>query len=560
MTYVDLEEICMPKLDWIGKNAVVRHHLDVPYRLLHCNGRLSAGDSDSDNLLVQGDNLEALRTLLPYYAGKVKCIYIDPPYNTGKKGWKYNDKVNSPKIKKWLKKVVGEDDLCRHDKWLCMMYPRLRLLREFLSKDGVVFVSIDDNEHHHLRMLMDEIFGSNNIVAQISWQGMDTTKSDVTHFSKNCEYILCYAKDKEILSIAGVQKTAELRKKYKNRDNDPRGDYLLTPLHAKSGKDESIYTFVFPNGQEWTPPKGRYPLHSEDVLQELIKDGRIYLGPDGENVPQKKTFWNETSDTMPPPTFWTDDKFSSFWAYKQFGSTRNANAELREIIGRGMFDNPKPTMLIRAILKIIDDENALIMDSFAGSGTTAHAVLQQNKEDGGNRKFILVEMEKEISENITAKRIQKAIEGYEYEKLVKKEKVKEEVKEIVVPLGGGFRFCTLGSPLFDKYGNVNSEVKFSDLAAHVFFSETGMPIPKRATTRLLGEYQGDAIYLLFNGIMGDEGKDGNVLTTKTLAQLPDPKNKNARHIIYGEACVLSPSDLQENNIIFRQIPYSIHKR
>lgn len=529
----------MPMMDWAGKKDVVRHHSEVPYRLVHCNGRLSAGDVSAGNLLVQGDNLEALRALLPYYGGRVKCVYIDPPYNTGNEGWKYNDRVDSPQIRRWLGKVVGgeADDLCRHDKWLCMMYPRLRLLRDFLREDGVIFVSIDDNEQHRLRMLMDEIFGVNNSIAIISWQGLHTTKNDAKGFSVNNEFVLGYARDISRVKIRGVLKTEESQKNYKNPDNDPRGVYLLTPLHAKSGTMESVYDFVFSNGQKWRAPKGCYPRFSKKALTQLDADNRIYLDPTGKRAPYRKTFKSEISDRMPPPTF---------WSHKQFGSTLEANAELRDILGRGEFDNPKPTRLIKNILDIMDTRGGIIMDSFAGSGTTAHAVLAQNKADGGDRKFILVEMEEDIAQKITAKRIQKTIAGY------------KNGDKKVDGLGGGFRFCTLGTPLFDENGNIGGKVRFADLAAHIFFSESGSPIPKRATSPLLGVWEGRAIYLLFNGIMGDKN-GGNMLTPQTLRDLPKPP-KDAVRVIFAEGTLLSKERLAREKIEFRQIPYKIRMR
>ena len=532
----------MPSIDWIGKAAVERHHLEVPYRLVHCDGKLSAGDVAAGNLLVQGDNLEALRALLPYYAGRVKCIYIDPPYNTGNEKWAYNDRVNSPEINRWLGKVVGgeAEDLCRHDKWLCMMYPRLHLLREFLRKDGFIFISIDGNEQHRLRMMMDEIFGGNNSIAQISWQGLHTTKNDAKGFSVNNEFIIAYAKNAASVSINGILKSEESQQNYKNRDNDPRGEYLLTPLHAKSGKDSSIYEFVFPNGQKWKPPRGRYPVFSKATLEKMVKENRIYYDPSGRRDPYRKTFKSEISDRMPPPTFWD---------HGRFGSTLEANAELRGILGRGAFDNPKPSRLIRNILSIMDTKDSIIMDSFAGSGTTAHAVLQQNKEDGGNRRFVLVEMDKKISETIAAKRIKKVIAGY-----------KNGGKKTAA-LGGGFHFCTLGVPLFDENGNIGKTVKFTDLAAHIFFSETGKPIPKRPKKALLGEDEGRAIYLLYSGVMGDKRKDGgNMLTSKTLAKLPKPSVADMRRIVFAEGTLLSPERLKREKIDFRQIPYKIRMR
>ena len=541
----------MPKLDWIGKQAVIRHHLEVPYRLIHCDGALSTGEPSGGNLLVQGDNLEALKSLLPFYAGKVKCVYIDPPYNTGNEKWHYNDNVNSPQIRRWLHKVVGSEneDLCRHDKWLCMMYPRLKLLKKFLSQDGAIFVSIDGNEVHRLRMVMDDIFGERNSLALITWQGMDTIKSDARYFSSNSEFILAYARSIESIKIAGIPKTEKQRKYYKNYDNDPRGDYLLTPLHAKSGSENSIYTYTFPNGQKWTPPKGVFPRFSKENLSKMVEEGRIYLDPKGKKVPQRKTFWSEVSDRMRPTTF---------WGYKEFGSTRQSNMEIREILGRGSFDNAKPTRLIKIILDITADKNALILDSFAGSGTTAQAVLELNKEDGGSRKFVLIQCDEwdkdkkrevNICKDITGERIRRVIRG-----------VKTASNELLRNgLGGSFRYCKLGKPLFDQHGQISKEVKFSDLAAHVFFSETGSPIPQRASgkTPLLGVFKDCAIYLLYNGVMGDKRTDsGNVLTTKVLSNLP-PSPKGMKRIIYADGCRLGQATLNRKNIVMRKMPYNI---
>ena len=508
----------MPKLDWIGKDAVVRHHLDMPYRLLHCSGRLSAGDSDSGNLLVQGDNLEALRTLLPYYAGKVKCIYIDPPYNTGKEGWKYNDKVNSPKIKKWLEKVVGEDDLCRHDKWLCMMYPRLRLLREFLREDGVVFVSIDDNEHHHLRMLMDEIFGNNNFVANITVEN-DTRARQYDIIATTHEYIACYTKNNTIFS-GNILENKDKKFQYKDKE----GDFDLYELRNRNT------SFNINNRPNLYYPFYVNPKNNDNGLFEISltkKSGWVEVYPqESQGI---KTVWRWQAQTamrhLNTVLFARKSKhgfqvvkkyrginytLNSVWTDKEV-KTDKGTLEIKQIFGSKVFDYPKPVYLLSQLFELAVKDEEIVLDSFAGSGTTAHAVMQLNKEDDGNRKFILVEIEKEISENITAKRIQKVIKGY------------GTGDKKVMGLGGGFRFCTLGSPLFDEYGNVNGEVKFSDLAAHVFFSETGMPIPKRATTLLLGEYQGDAIYLLYNGIMGDKSKDGGkVLKKKNFSPTPPP--------------------------------------
>src|SRR3989339_760281 len=229
----------MANLNFKGKTFVQNHHLAVPYhQLVPVKSKsLTANLSLKDNLIIHGDNLKALKALLPTYAGKIKCIYIDPPYNTGNESWVYNDKVNSPKIKKWLCKVVGNEsaDLCRHDKWLCMMYPRLKLLRDLLRDDGAIFISIDDNEHCHLKMAMDEIFGSENFVTNIIWQKKYTQSNDAKYFSSTHDFIVCYGKNIENsnFKINLLERTEAQNARYKNPDNDPRGGWMTQPLHAK---------------------------------------------------------------------------------------------------------------------------------------------------------------------------------------------------------------------------------------------------------------------------------------------------------------------------------------
>ena len=536
----------MPSIDWIGKAAVERHHLEIPYRLVHCNGKLSAGDVAAGNLLVQGDNLEALRAILPYYAGGVKCVYIDPPYNTGNEKWAYNDRVNSPEIQHWLGKIVGSEaeDLCRHDKWLCMMYPRLRLLREFLREDGVIFVSIDDNEVHHLRMLMNEIFGENNFVASFVWRKKYGGGKGARFFVDMHEYILCFARSINSLSKFSVARTEKQESIFSEKDSffSERGKYYIRPL--KSGlahRANLIYPIKCPDGSivktQW--------ICAADTFRELQKSGRIVFKKlkTGRYNVYKKFYEKDNEDGVLPESILYD------LAYNQ-----NAKEEIKLLFGikegRDIpFENAKPVNLLSYILKMIGDKNALVMDSYAGSGTTAHAVLQQNKEDGGNRRFVLVEMDKKISETITAKRIRKAIVGY-----------KSDNSEIA-SLGGGFRFCTLGVPLFDANGNIGKTVKFGDLAAHIFFSETGKPIPKRPRKALIGEDEGRAFYLLYNGIMGDKRRDGgNMLTSKTLAKLPKSSVADIQRVVFAEGTLLSAERLAREKVDFRQIPYKIRMR
>ena len=532
----------MPKIDWIGKGVVVNHHREVAYRLVHCDKGFSAGDAAAGNLLVQGDNLEALRALLPYYAGRVKCIYIDPPYNTGNEGWVYNDRVNSPEIREWLGKVVGgeADDLCRHSKWLCMMYPRLRLLRDFLREDGVIFISIDDNEQHHLRMLMDEIFGANNFVANVIWQKKYAPAGDAKFFSDNHDFVICYAKKKgdngwERKLLPRSEKQDKL---YKYDDGDGKGLWRTDNLTAKTYSAENDYPIRNPNtGKEYFPSQGTCWRASKATMKRWMSENRVFFGRDGKGAPQLKRYLGEVQQGVVPLTI---------WGYDEVGHTDSARKLLKEIFSdeKLPFDNPKAIGLIQRIIQIAGDKNAIVMDSFAGSGTTAHAVLQQNKADGGNRKFVLVEMDKNISENITAKRIAKAIKGY------------KNGDKTVAPLGGGFHFCTLGTSLFDENGNIGGKVKFADLAAHIFFSETGTPIAKRAKTPLLGVCDNRAIYLLFNGVMGDN----NALTIAALHSLPPPPQNGMTRVIYAESTLLSKERLAREKIEFRQIPYKIRLR
>ncbi len=529
----------MPTLDWIGKPAVVNHHRKVPYHLLRCDRELSAGDAGAGNLLVQGDNLLALKALLPYYAGKVKCIYIDPPYNTGNEGWAYNDNVNSPEIRQWINATVGKEgeDLSRHDKWLCMMYPRLALLRDFLTQDGAIFISIDDNEVQNLRAVMDELFGPRNFVATIIWQKIFSPKNSARHLSESHDYIVLYARDADQWKPRLIPREDRQNDRYKNPDNDPRGPWMSSDLSARNYYSAGTYAVTSPTGRVIEkPPPGRYWTVSKENFVALVKENRVWWGRNGGNVPRLKRFLSDVKDGVVPETI---------WPHGDVGNTQEAKKELLAACAfddsQSVFITPKPLRLIRRILAIASDKDSLILDSFAGSGTSGHAVLAQNKADGGNRRFITVEMDEAISRDVTAQRIRKAIEGYGEKP----------------GLGGGFRFCKLGAPLFDEAGNIAHEVRFADLAAHVFFTETGSPIPKRADgkTPLLGVHQGKAVYLLFNGVLGDKRPNGgNVLTHKVLDALP---THNGQRVIYGEASRISRARLEDLGVTFKQLPYEI---
>lgn len=538
----------MPTLNWIGKEAVVDHHRRVPTRLLECDQELSVGDLDAENLLVEGDNLEALKALLPRYRGQVKCIYIDPPYNTGNEGWVYNDNVNDPRIRKWLGEVVGKEaeDLCRHDKWLCMMYPRLALLREFLTEDGVLLVSLDDNEIAYLRLILDEIFGSTCYLGAFVWNTRNTDNRVKTNLSPDHEHILVYGRS-DTTSILG---RVIDRSNFKNPDDDPRGPYVTDPLTGKATASERpnlhAYNMEQPGtANVWPPDPAKGWITDKAGYLALLKDDRIWWPPNPETgKPRKKRFLSEAKVRMPASSFWPEFRAQS------------GAKELDNVIGERVFAFPKPINLLQKVIDHCAPEDCLVLDSFAGSGTTGHAVIAQNADDGGQRRFICIEMDGGICESVTRERLQKVVEGYN-----------SPEGEVIPGLGGGFRYCRLGRTLLDEHGNINGDVPFGDLARYVYLLETGVPIPKRPQKNcpLLGVHRGRAIYLLYNGVLGDRRpQGGNVLTSAVLAELPEPKIEEptpggVERVVYGEACRLGEATLRRERVTFRQIPYSLRE-
>jgi len=532
----------MPTLDWIGKKSVVNHHREVPYRLIHCDKAKSVGDPDAGNLLVQGDNLEALKALLPYYAEKVKCIYIDPPYNTGNEGWVYNDNVNSPEIRAWLGATVGKEaeDLSRHDKWLCMMYPRLRLLKEFLSDDGVIFVSIDDNEAARLTIVLDELFRCR--IASFIWRRRQTPDSrNVNGASEDHEYILCYGKtDKP--SLKGAAKDTG---KYSNPDNDPRGPWMsdnLTGLADATERPNLHYVVTNPaTGISYPPHPTRGWAVGLERMATLIGEHQILWPKSAKGRPRIKRFLADLkSETTGLSTF--------IEASANIAGTR----EINEMFGEKVFAFPKPRDLVAALVEQIAGDGDYVLDSFAGTGTTGHAVLGLEAASHKGRKFILIEMDPGIAANVTAERLRKAVAGY----------APSSGKPAVAGLGSGFRFCTLGEPLFDADGNVSPAVTYPDLAAHVFFCETGSPMPRRAdgSSSLIGTFQGRAIYLLHSAeaIGVASANAGNVLTAAVLENLPLPEpGFDGARVVYAEGCTVPDDRLTRLGITFKQIPYQI---
>lgn len=574
----------MPSLDWIGKASILNHHNEIPYRLVECNEVV--GDLNAGNLIVKGDNLHALKALLPYYKGKVKLIYIDPPYNTGNSSWVYNDAMNAPEIKAWLDKTVDVNDLSRSDKWLCMMYPRLKLLQEFLREDGAIFVSIDDAEAGHLRLILDNVFGAKNFVANIIWEKKYAPQNDAKWLSDSHDHIFVYGKNKEIWRPNLLQRSDEANARYKNPDNDPRDVWKPSDFSVKTYSADYDYPITTPSGRIVNPSKGRCWMTSESNFQKLVQDNRIWFGESGNNVPSLKKFLTEVKDGITSKTIWFRD---------EVGDNQEAKQESNQILGQNLFDTPKPTRLISRILEIATDKDDIIMDSFAGSGTTAHAVLEQNAMDGGNRKFVLVEME-EYAKDITAERIRRVIEGYDYTGKDKKtllekklstaqilsadkmaeiaedaqaiiddnsskyDKIDKEFKDNTLKIigvkniterkegiGGGFRYCELGEPIKDENGALNPEVSAEALAKHLFFSEYGVPLETKATLPYIGSFNESGLYLFFD-----------TFERKKLAKLL--KDSNESRIVYAASCTIDPQKLKDAGITFRQLPFEIKDR
>ena len=530
----------MPMLKWAGKDKVVNHHNEVPFRVLERKWEFSEGAQSaavSENMIIHGDNLAALKSLLPRYEGRVKCIYIDPPYNTGEEGWVYNDNVNDPQLKKWLGEVVGKEgeDFSRHDKWLCMMYPRLRLLHKLLSDDGTIFISIDDNEFAHLRLICDEIFGSQNFITTFIWEKRVNRENRKVVSSRH-DYLLCYAKHiiSERRPLKQLPMTGEALDRYQNPDNDPRGPWKSDPVTAQAGHatQSQFYTLKLPNGIEHKPPAGRCWLYTEPVMLAAIADGRIWLGPEGKNTPRKKTFLYEKERGLTPETLWFAADVST---------NEKAKNELKLIFPEDIpFATPKPHELIEQILRIATDKDSIVLDSFAGSGTTAHAVLNMNKEDGGNRRFILVEM-MEYAETVTAERVKRVISGY------------GQGDKAVAGTGGGFGYYELGEPLMN--GDVlNEDLPVEKIREYVWHTETrGTGNVQQVTDvgsdpYLLGAVDETAYYFCY-----EKAKK----VTLNRALLRRLKTKAERYVIYADICLIEAAELKKMNIVFKKIPRDI---
>lgn len=581
----------MPTLEWIGKNKVVNHHQEVPFRVLERQYSFDeqgqhTENNDSENMIIHGDNLEALKALLPQYEGKVKCIYIDPPYNTGNEGWCYNDNVSDPYIQKWLGEVVGKEgeDLTRHDKWLCMMYPRLMLLQKLLADDGVIFISIDDNELYNLKSICDEIFGASCYVSDIAWQRTYSTRNDSKGIVNEVEHILVYSKVPE-WNPNKLPRTEEMNARYSNPDNDvcawKSTDAFAPGASTHQGMVYAIQNpftgvLLYPsNGRHWSLGQdqmfeimsqwGEYELREIDdvqkrasicgVSEEQVKSSvkaimlsdnlenaaqkasaiynrgqwpLFYFGQDGKGGIRRKTYLNTVGGRIP----------TNFWPFSETGHTDEAKKEMLAIFdGKATFDTPKPHRLIEFVLKVAGTQDALILDSFAGSGTTAHAVLNMNKADGGHRKFILVEMG-DYADTITAERVKRVIHGY------------GEGKNAVEGTGGSFSYYELGEPLLLPSGNLNEKVGSEKIRDYIWYTETKKPLPdhKNSNPYFLGENNSTAYYFFY------EPQKVCVLNYDFVATIPE---KAEGYIIYADRCTLSEQELQQLGITFKKIPRDI---
>jgi len=585
----------MPTLNWIGKDKVVNHHQDVPFKVLeHKYGFNEKGEHKtqikSDNKIIHGDNLEALKSLLPEYEGKVDVVYIDPPYNTGKEKWVYNDNVNHPKIQKWLGEVVGTDgeDLTRHDKWLCMMYPRVKLLHRLLKEDGIFYCSIDDYEHGNLKPMLDAIFGPNNFLNNIVWQRAYAPINTKKRFSANHDFVVAYAKNKNLVELM-LPRTDEADDKYSNPDNDPRGIWQSDNFSVGPAVESKIYEITTPVGRKVLPPNGRCWLLTKERYQEYLDDNRIWFGATGKGVPRIKRFISEVKNGMTPMTVWT---------HSEVGHTQDAKREIKMLFPKSKlpFETPKPTTLMEKVLSLRNNPNAIVLDSFAGTASTAHAVMNLNKKDGGNRKFIMVELE-DYADSITATRIKKVINGYDFKgkqkevlkeysinitNLKKADKILEELDKfkndeqfskvsleekggaIVIVgekmvtgktkgIGGSFNYYELGQPIFKPDQNLNEVVGETNIRNYIYYTETKQPLKREQTPEskyLLDNFNNTGYYFYY---------EKETLTTLDLDTLHIVIDKQEQYIIYADICLLDPEYMLNKNIIFKKIPRDIKR-
>ena len=644
----------MPFLNWIGKDKILTHHVEVPFRVLEhrygYNGSnpTSTVPTHGGNKIIHGDNLVALKALLSEYEGRVDCIYIDPPYNTGNEKWRYNDNVNDPHILKWLGEVVGAEgeDFTRHDKWLCMMYPRLVLLRQLLSDKGAIFISIDDNEVSRLRTICDDIFGSNCFKGDIIWHKTYSPRNDSKGIPTETDHILVYSKSKEWLPKR-LERDESMDESYSNPDNDFAPWTSSDPYAPEANTHQGmVYAVQNPfNGELIYPTNGRHwAIDQEDIkdslngwceyelreiddanrraaicgvsietvrsrvkaimlkntleksrkaAQDVLETGpwpRFYFTRNGKGGIRKKTYLTAVEGKL----------ITTFWDYSEVGHTDAATKELKAIFGgHSPFETPKPSTLIERIIQISTDEDSVVLDAFAGSGTTGHAVLSQNKKDKGNRKFVLVEM-LDYAEDITAERLRRVISGYPYRGKIKetlyerkltasnlpkvpkfleeanairetnigrytkiaKPTVKNNaivvIGEMIIDgempgLGGDFDFYELGEKLFTETHTLNENIGVDKIREYIYYSETHQHLNRPRSEEhpyLLDYYDGTGYFFYY------EQNRKTTLSMETLSIVP---HKADHYVIYADVCTISKEQLANLNISFKKIPRDINR-
>jgi len=524
----------MPTLHWIGKDKVINHHMDVPFKVLEHsygfdNGKQTDKETNSGNKIIHGDNLEALKSLLPEYEGRVKCIYIDPPYNTGNEGWIYNDNVNDPKIKKWLHNVVGKegDDLSRHDKWLCMMYPRLKLLHKLLANDGLIFISIDNFEYNYLSLLLEEIFGRKNCIETIIWKKSYGGGAKSKHLVNLHEYIFFYAKNIDLISELTLAHDTSLLKYYKFQDEkvNERGPFRLQPLATTSMDDRPNLRYpINYNGEEIWPTK-QWQWSKERVETALLNNDLVIEKKKGNWSVNYKQYLKSTEGI---------ERGRKLYSIIEGIYTQQGTSELKAIIPDTNFTFPKPPSLIQTLIELVTTKDSIILDSFSGSGSTAQAVLNLNVQDDGDRRFILIEME-DYAESITAERVKRVINGY-----ADKEGT-----------GGSFDFYELGQPMFIDGGMLNETVGVERIRQYVFYTETKTALAeskRKDNKHFLGKHNDTAYYFNY---------EQDEITTLDHLFLATMKTKAEQYVVYADNCLLTKDFMTRHHIIFKKIPRDI---
>lgn len=509
----------MPTLRWLTRDQDVRATEKVPYRLLEEVPSLGYGDRDTGNMLIQGDNLAALKSLLPFYAGQVKCIYIDPPYNTGSAFEHYDDNL-------------------QHSQWLAMMWPRLELLRELLAEDGSIWVSIDDREAHYLKVIMDEVFGRANFVADVIWRSSDAPNNDAKTFSLDHNHTLVFSKSSGWLSNS-LDRTEGQTAHYKDPDGDPRGPWFAGNLSSPKPRPNLTYTILSPTGKTIQPPSNGWRWKRE-TLDAMILTGEIRFNSEGTKI-QKRTYLKDQKGLAP----------SSIWfEIEETGHNRQAKYEQKklypDVSTSALFTTPKPERFLTKVLSIATNPGDLVLDSFLGSGTTA-AVAQKM-----GRRFIGIEMGDHAVTHCQP-RLSKVVDG-EQGGISKAQNWQG---------GGGFRFYRLGAAVFDETGGLQPDIRFATLAAHIWFSEMAAPWnAPQDLTPFLGASGGRGIALLYNGILGDKSlSGGNVLNLQTLRVIRAAAGDyTGALIVYGERTLLSPATLEAEGLTFKQTPYDVRAR